>query len=173
MESGRFQCGSRGCVASEGELFGGQSTQAFGTCRFCKGAGLGQVWRSLAPAHWVHAQGTLGSPLSASTSLPEIGGLVKELPEIIHKAAAYKNLTVPPVQVSAPPNDMVDHFSLPQGTRRDVVWPRFPAITRYQAGVEPGELKAHHLLRCETDQRQRWMAAGPTLLQGSDDRALC
>ncbi len=51
-ESGHFYCGSRGCVASEEELFGGRSTQPFGTCRFCRGARLGWVsW-----THCVHAQ---------------------------------------------------------------------------------------------------------------------
>ncbi|KAI3353020.1 hypothetical protein L3Q82_019586 [Scortum barcoo] len=85
-----------------------------------------------------------GVHLSTATALPEIGGLVRELPDIIAKAAAAKNVLVPPAQVSAPPDDMTDGFATPQGVKRDAVWPRFPAIQRYQSGAaaEPGKLRA-------------------------------
>lgn len=103
----------------------------------------------------------------------------------------HKNLTVLLVQVSAPPDDIV---SPPHRSGCDMLWPHFPAITRYTIRGGGGawetvcpnheggglhrarlpscpspELTPHHLLRCETDWHQRWTMADPALLQGSND----
>ncbi len=48
VESWHFRCSSGGRKAGEGELFGGWSIWYFGTCCFCRGAGLG--WVSSCPS---------------------------------------------------------------------------------------------------------------------------
>jgi len=84
-------------------------------------------------------------PFSVTTALPVIGGILGELPEIICKAAACRGLPVPPAQERCAPDDMTGVFSRVQTVRSDPVWPRFPAIRRYQEGAaaaNPRTLKA-------------------------------
>ena len=83
-------------------------------------------------------------PFSVTTALPAIGGILLELPGIICKAAACRGLPVPPAQERSAPDDMAGVFSRVQTVRSDPIWPRFPAIRRYQEGAaaNPRTLKA-------------------------------
>ncbi|KAF0032178.1 hypothetical protein F2P81_014468 [Scophthalmus maximus] len=60
--------------------------------------------------------GVTGVPVSATASLPVIGALVHDLPGIIKRAAAYKNLMVPPTQVPPSPDEMTGGFLTSQTT---------------------------------------------------------
>ncbi|XP_033980402.1 uncharacterized protein LOC117477766 [Trematomus bernacchii] len=82
--------------------------------------------------------------LSAVTALPSIGGILQELPEIISKAAAWRDLRVPPAQESTFSDDMSGVFSQAQRVRSDPIWPRFPPIRKYQEGAaaNPRTLRA-------------------------------
>ena len=64
-------------------------------------------------------------PLSAFTALPSSGGILLELPEIISKAAAWRDLPVPPAQESSPPDDISGVFSRVQRVTRSghAAWP--------------------------------------------------
>ena len=97
------------------------------------------------------ARGASGDPEFPPAALPPIGGLVKELPEIIKQAAARRNLPVPPAQEAAPSDEMNGLFSSAQPSRRDAVWPRFPPIRRYQEGAAADP---KNLDRCSAFSRQ-------------------
>ncbi|CAK6973257.1 uncharacterized protein LOC117477766 [Scomber scombrus] len=88
-------------------------------------------------------------PSLPTTTLLSIGGLVKELPDVIRHAAARRDLPVPPTQEAAPADEMCSVFPLAQPSRRDAVWPRFPPIRKYQEGAaaDPKALKAVVLKR--------------------------
>jgi len=82
--------------------------------------------------------------LSAVTALPSIGGILQELPEIISKAAAWRDLRVPPAQESTFSGGMSGVFSQAQRVKSDPIWPHFPPIRKYQEGAaaNPRTLRA-------------------------------
>ncbi|CAB1431445.1 unnamed protein product [Pleuronectes platessa] len=89
------------------------------------------------------SDGDFDSP-PAHTPLTAIGVLMREMPGLIQKAAASKQLTVPTPQTAAPPDEMVGVYPSSRRARDGVSWPRFPGICKYQdsAREEPGKMKA-------------------------------
>ncbi|MEQ2165405.1 hypothetical protein GOODEAATRI_016508, partial [Goodea atripinnis] len=94
-----------------------------------------------ADAKSVQAQGL---PMSATTPFPAMGALVSALPDIIVKVAEAKGVPVPAPLAQLPTDDLAGKFAPAHLTRRDPVWPRFPAVTAYLPGAaaEPLQLKA-------------------------------
>ncbi|MEQ2163705.1 hypothetical protein GOODEAATRI_033061, partial [Goodea atripinnis] len=73
-----------------------------------------------------------------------MGALVSALPDIIAKVAEAKGVPVPAPLAQLPTDDLAGKFAPAHSTRRDPVWPRFPAVTTYLSGAaaEPLQLKA-------------------------------
>ncbi|MEQ2176512.1 hypothetical protein GOODEAATRI_028710, partial [Goodea atripinnis] len=94
-----------------------------------------------ADAKPVQAQGL---PMSATTPFPAMGALVSALPDIIAKVANAKAVPVPAPLAQHPTDDLAGKFVPAHLTRRDPVWPHFPAVTAYLSGVaaKPLQLKA-------------------------------
>ncbi|MEQ2285932.1 hypothetical protein AMECASPLE_037005 [Ameca splendens] len=85
-----------------------------------------------ADAKAVQAQGL---PMSATTPFPAMGALVSALPDIIAKVAEAKGVLVPAPLAQLPTDDLAGKFAPAHSTRRDPVWPRFPAVTTYLSGA--------------------------------------
>ncbi|MEQ2166876.1 hypothetical protein GOODEAATRI_032873, partial [Goodea atripinnis] len=85
-----------------------------------------------------------GLPMSATTPFPAMGALVSALPDIIAKVAEAKGVPVPAPIAQLPIDDLAGKFAPAHLTRRDPVWPRFPAVTTYLSGAaaEPLQLEA-------------------------------
>ncbi|MEQ2186834.1 hypothetical protein GOODEAATRI_032827 [Goodea atripinnis] len=94
-----------------------------------------------ADAKPVQAQGL---PMSATIPFPAMGALVSALPDIIAKVAEAKGVPVPAPLAQLLTDDLAGKFAPAHSTRRDPVWPRFPAVTTYLSGAaaEPLQLKA-------------------------------
>ncbi|MEQ2169283.1 hypothetical protein GOODEAATRI_023487 [Goodea atripinnis] len=94
-----------------------------------------------ADAKSVQAQGL---PMSATTPFTVMGALVSALPDIVAKVAEAKGVSVPPPLAQLPTDDLAGKFSPAHLTRRDPVWPCFPAVTAYLSGAaaETLQLKA-------------------------------
>ncbi|MEQ2159822.1 hypothetical protein GOODEAATRI_027277 [Goodea atripinnis] len=73
-----------------------------------------------------------------------MGALVSALPDIIAKVADAKGVPVPAPLAQHPTDDLAGKFASAHPTRRDPVWPRFPAVTAYLSGAaaEPLQLYA-------------------------------
>ncbi|MEQ2166505.1 hypothetical protein GOODEAATRI_028978, partial [Goodea atripinnis] len=86
-------------------------------------------------------------PMLATTPLPAMGALVSALPDIIAKVAEAKGVPVPAPLAQHPTDDLAGKFAPTHQTRRDPVWPRFPAVTAYLSGAaaEPLQLEAEGL----------------------------
>ncbi|MEQ2161193.1 hypothetical protein GOODEAATRI_007311, partial [Goodea atripinnis] len=85
-----------------------------------------------------------GLPMSVSTPFRAMGALVSTLPDIIAKVANAKGVPVPAPLAQLPTDDLAGKFAPAHSTRRDPVWPHFPAVTTYLSGAaaEPLQLKA-------------------------------
>ncbi|MEQ2189937.1 hypothetical protein GOODEAATRI_030428 [Goodea atripinnis] len=95
-----------------------------------------------AVAKSVQAQGL---PMSATTPFPAMGALVSALPDIIAKVAEAKGVPVPAPLAQLPTDDLAGKFAPAHLTRRDLVWPRFPAVTAHLSGAGTGlHLHSHH-----------------------------
>ncbi|MEQ2179870.1 hypothetical protein GOODEAATRI_029622, partial [Goodea atripinnis] len=94
-----------------------------------------------ADATSVQAQGL---PMSATTPFPAMGALVSTLLDIIAKVAEAKGVSVPAPLAQLLTDDLAGKFAPAHLTRRDSVWPRFPAVTAYLSGAaaESFQLKA-------------------------------
>ncbi|MEQ2175059.1 hypothetical protein GOODEAATRI_014335 [Goodea atripinnis] len=76
-----------------------------------------------------------GLPMSATTPFPAMGALVSALLDIIAKVANAKSVPVPTPLAQNPTDDLAGKFAPAHPTRRDAVWPRFPAVTAFLSGA--------------------------------------
>ncbi|KAK2828054.1 hypothetical protein Q5P01_019088 [Channa striata] len=82
-----------------------------------------------APSAQLHS----APPTPPAGPLPACGVLLRDLPEIIKRAADRKSIPLPPEPPSPVPNDMVgDIYRGEQETSRLALWPRFPALRPFR-----------------------------------------